>query len=563
MITSEKENAIKSKTQTEQEIIKDCVSHNHQVARELAIAGIAVFPCSPELNKKKLPLYNTPEKSPLRGVYWSREATSNLAIIDEWWRRKPDALVGIPAKQADFFIVDADRHPNEPDGVAAFEELVKQNNGLPDGVVTVETLFGGRHYYFLQKEGITLGNSTGNLPDSVDTRGASGDGGYVIAPGTEWRAPTGENMRWLEEEGSKKLIEAHESKTIPPVPDWLVNIVSQTKATKTVSANLTLGQPPKIHQEATPNQIFDSPQEDAEKNDTEKYGLSLGEWLDREQAIEDMALFERMMPYLDAHSRQKWLEKGFALYERFEEKGRSLWDKLSMRYPDKFDAIDQEHTWQDIKKRARDRSSLDASRNLSFASLIYEARKNGYLDSAYTQADVRITSGAIQLPDGVADQEPDLVSFSSDVKKRKESEHGFRFWVHGYPPPPPANDLIQGFVAHGGYTIIAGQSQAGKSFTTIEAGVCIASGVDFFGHRIAKRCGVIFLLGEGYYTFHSRLFATVAKHGLADQRLPIAAIGDVEDLTTKAGLSDAQAKIRYAAEIIKKDHGVEVGAIFV
>lgn len=179
---------------------------NLGVALKYARAGVRVFPCDAR-PKEKDP--NSPTKRPL--VEWTKDATVDEDRLASWWERWPNALVGLPAGPAGLVIIDADRHGG-PDGVAAFEALAA-SHGLPAGPV-VETLSGGRHYYFSMPAGEALGNSRGTLPAGVDVRGA---GGFVAAAGAEWR---GRSYSGLDD-----VLEAFEEGNFPVLPEWLADML--------------------------------------------------------------------------------------------------------------------------------------------------------------------------------------------------------------------------------------------------------------------------------------------------------------------------------------------------
>jgi len=132
-----------------------------------------VLPC----NAKKEPL--TPNGF--------KNATTDKRKIRMWWKRWPDALIGMPTGPASgVFVADVDR-------LAALGELPYE---LPE-TLTARTRRPGLHYYFEHLDGIR--NSSGSLPEGIDIRG---DGGYVIVPPTpgyswEVRAPIATAPEWL------------------------------------------------------------------------------------------------------------------------------------------------------------------------------------------------------------------------------------------------------------------------------------------------------------------------------------------------------------------------------
>jgi len=156
------------------------ITHNHKVALDLAARGIRVFPCRWEdgpPGSDGHPQWRA--KSPMPRVKWTVQATTDIEIINAWWLAAPLALVGMPLEQLNMVVLDPDRHPGGPDGVAAIDGMAQTYPGLLEGpyVKTPQ----GLHYFFLQPTP-RLGNAQGSLPPGINVRG---DGGYVIAPGSQ------------------------------------------------------------------------------------------------------------------------------------------------------------------------------------------------------------------------------------------------------------------------------------------------------------------------------------------------------------------------------------------
>ncbi len=71
--------------------------------------------------------------------------------------------------------------------------------------------------------------------------------------------------------------------------------------------------------------------------------------------------------------------------------------------------------------------------------------------------------------------------------------------------------LIDGFFSIGDRSVVGGKSQSGKSFLAIHAGMCIATGMDFFGAKV-KQGLVIYQAGEGARGVKKRLRAWRKHH---------------------------------------------------
>jgi hypothetical protein len=115
------------------------VPNNAALAKRLAAQGLFVFPANPA---SKRPMIRW-KKGPIT-------ATTDLGQIDRWWRGGwTTALPAIDLGKSGLFVLDADRHNPDKDGVAALAALFEVH-GRPAGVPLVRTAGNGEHYYFRQ-----------------------------------------------------------------------------------------------------------------------------------------------------------------------------------------------------------------------------------------------------------------------------------------------------------------------------------------------------------------------------------------------------------------------------
>lgn len=106
---------------------------------------------------------------------WLQRATTDATIIRQWWRRWPDANVGI-VTGARSGIVAIDVDPRNG-GENSLDELERQYGELPDTVEAI-TGGGGRHLLFQHPGGNgRLNNSTGKLGPGLDVKA---DGGFIV-----------------------------------------------------------------------------------------------------------------------------------------------------------------------------------------------------------------------------------------------------------------------------------------------------------------------------------------------------------------------------------------------
>ena len=117
---------------------------------------------------------SSPAKHP-RTRRGHKDASSDDRQIRTWWKRWPDANVGIATGQGSgLVVIDIDpRH-----GGTDTWEALKSELEVPE-TWEVGTGGGGIHAYFLYPDGASISIGAGVLGSGVDHRG---DGGYVVAP---------------------------------------------------------------------------------------------------------------------------------------------------------------------------------------------------------------------------------------------------------------------------------------------------------------------------------------------------------------------------------------------
>lgn len=139
----------------------------YQAARDYAQRGLAVFP----VKKNKHPYT-------MHGV---KDATTDLTVIREWWKRWPDANIGIATGTVSGGLIVIDQDIDDGtgvNGVISFQKWCREKNVKePDSWLAI-TGRGGYHLYLKSAHASEFKNSVALL-EGVDIRA---DGGYVIAP---------------------------------------------------------------------------------------------------------------------------------------------------------------------------------------------------------------------------------------------------------------------------------------------------------------------------------------------------------------------------------------------
>ncbi|HEY0340193.1 MAG TPA: bifunctional DNA primase/polymerase [Steroidobacteraceae bacterium] len=126
--------------------------------------GYRIFPVAPGNKVPAIPKE--------RGGHGCLDATTDIAVIERWWREYPEANIGIAAGRG-LLVIDVDPRKNER-WLDSLNELA-----LPQ-TLTIRTWSGGWHIYlsFPDDPRITIG---ADLLPGIDWRG---NGGYVVAAGS-------------------------------------------------------------------------------------------------------------------------------------------------------------------------------------------------------------------------------------------------------------------------------------------------------------------------------------------------------------------------------------------
>lgn len=127
-----------------------------------------------------------------------KDATTDEAVILGWWKRWPNAMIGLAMGRNGLFVLDFDPRVDPETGeIFTLERLKAELEAqigcaLPVSLAAI-TQSDGVHVYLKQPaDGGDPIRNRGNLPRHVDVRGL---GGYVIAPPSVM-AETGARYRW-------------------------------------------------------------------------------------------------------------------------------------------------------------------------------------------------------------------------------------------------------------------------------------------------------------------------------------------------------------------------------
>jgi len=172
-------------------------------ALDYARMGWQVFPCHPTGHE---PLDGSKDAQDRGGFHL---ATTDHEQIHAWWRRWPEAAIGLrTGETSGLFVVDVDPRNG---GDISLEDLEADHGPLPETVES-QTGGGGRHLLFAWP-GRPVPCSTGKVAPGIDIKA---DGGYIILPPSTHAS--GRDYCWLigQEPGDCDLAHA---------PDWLLEMV--------------------------------------------------------------------------------------------------------------------------------------------------------------------------------------------------------------------------------------------------------------------------------------------------------------------------------------------------
>ncbi len=144
------------------------ISPRHKQARELAAAGIPVFPC---LIDGKAPVgWLVPN-----GL---KDRTTDLNLIDKWWA-SGDWNVGVVPEDMGCYVVDLDTKYEHKNGLETWGRLCEENAWTPEYELTVKTPSGGFHIWKRGSMAPSVGTVRKGLGPGIDIRGRES---YVLIP---------------------------------------------------------------------------------------------------------------------------------------------------------------------------------------------------------------------------------------------------------------------------------------------------------------------------------------------------------------------------------------------
>jgi len=142
-----------------------------------------------------------------------KDATTDKAIIAQWWSKWSYANIGIvTGKVSGLVVLDID---TDKGGYESLQDLIDLHTPLPETLSQI-TGSGGKHYLFKYPHE-PIGNSVSKLGKGIDIRG---DGGYIVAAPSNHIS--GGSYSWQSELNETELAD---------MPEWLLILLRTDKET--------------------------------------------------------------------------------------------------------------------------------------------------------------------------------------------------------------------------------------------------------------------------------------------------------------------------------------------
>jgi hypothetical protein len=282
-----------------------------------------------------------PDKKP-HNEHGFLEATTDEARIVSWWRRWPNAQVGIAAQLSGICVVDLDVDSSKgKDGLANWTRLCDQNGQHGCGLIAT-TPRGGRHYVYACPEPAPVSRADIIKGSGIDVRCA---GGYIVAPG-----PSSPGRVW-------EFGDPFDSRDVQPMPTWVSDLLDDRPAREPSAGH---------------DSSKDVPLDPAQR-----------------RAI------EQALPYIPNDERDVWIRVGMALKSTGAgEAAYELWERWSMAcgiegavHP-KFREKDQRYQWRSIREYFLN------GQEVTIATLFHMAKQSGWRPST----DQEMLAVPIELP---------------------------------------------------------------------------------------------------------------------------------------------------------------------
>jgi len=192
-----------------------------------------------------------------------------------------------------------------------------------------------------------------------------------------------------------------------------------------------------------------------------------------EKAISDALM------YMDFSDRDKWVKYGHAIKSLNSDDAKRIWHEWGQHHPG-YDRDYTEKTWD----------SFNPS-EINISTLFYDARELGYSSE---NIDIVIKEQELK---SITDKPRFEVKDINDIFAER----------------PPITWLVDGLVVEGSLSMIAGDAGCGKTWSSLDLAVCIATGEEWLGKKTQQ--GPVLIIDEesGDRRIAMRLQKVINGHG--------------------------------------------------
>jgi bifunctional DNA primase/polymerase-like protein/AAA domain-containing protein/primase-like protein len=444
-------------------------------ARAYAQAGFRIFPVY-EVRDGKCACGNANCRSPAkhpRTRNGCKDATTDLAQIERWWRHSPGANIGI-ATGGGLVVIDVDG----PEGEAALQALQGEQGPLPE-TATAKTSR-GRHLYFRTPKDIHIPCSA---RDGLDVRG---DGGFVVAPFS--RHISGHVYEWI-------------GRTTPAdAPAWLLHWAKNRKgASRPIDDKMSgLGELPAYLQNIASPEISDH----------------LAASLKIAYSPAEHARLVSALAVIPADSYDTWYRVGMGLkdldWQRSDgsDLGFELFDTWSQASSEKYSLAGCENKWRTFKRSG-----------VSVGTIYHMAKQHGWTEGGSAPLSIPLDNDPGSGMNGqsiasIFENHAQAVPVASLFALRwhgQEDLNAKRGW------------LVKQLLPKTGAGLISGQWGTAKTFVAIDLAVAVMTGNSFANRTVRRKGGVLFIAAEGASEVPIRLAGVVeTKYPDHQSKLPFA-----------------------------------------
>jgi hypothetical protein len=440
------------------------------------------------LGWKIFPVRPAPAKQPLT-AHGFRDATTDHARIVEWWSKWPSAQVGVACGDQ-IAAIDLDLKPDQGvDGLAEFDALQMTHGAHGCGLEMV-TPRGGRQLFY---RGDSLCRRRLGVRPGIDVLG---DGGYTIVP-----SPASPGRSWRAGDPSEELATP---------PSWVAEFMVGGSTTNPTSAPISRTGP--VPQSGPVVPLTD-------------------------EQVRDIRGALAVIPN---DERRVWLEVGFALRStRAGEQAYELWSEWARSTPSgaihpKYDDDDQRRTW------AAASEFRPGGSEITLASLFWIAQQHGYTGGVPPEP-VAVVIGSAPAPAAPAAPAAQAPAAPADDRLQTGGQITLLDWEE-VAELPPIEWMVDQLIARRSLVVLAGNTEAGKSFAAIDLSMRLVHGMPVYGREAAPG-SVLYLAGEGHDGLgarfrawrreHTHLIPAAGKQGrycLVSDEIPTLSAGTIQQL---------------------------------